>query len=66
MSETEYKKWNIEYDELELKEEIGRGAFGVVHIGKWRKSKVVVKKLFRQRMGPKEIANFKSEADIIM
>ena len=29
-------EWNIEYDELKLTKEIGRGAFGVVYQGTWK------------------------------
>jgi hypothetical protein len=65
-TEIEYSKWAIDYNELELKEEIGRGAFGIVYFAKWRKSRVVVKKLWNRRLSHSEIASFKRETDIIM
>jgi len=35
----------ITYSDIVIDREIGKGAFGVVYLGKWRSSKVAVKKL---------------------
>eukprot|EP01116_Phalansterium_solitarium_P006114 TRINITY_DN1841_c1_g1_i3.p1 TRINITY_DN1841_c1_g1~~TRINITY_DN1841_c1_g1_i3.p1 ORF type:complete len:751 (-),score=186.03 TRINITY_DN1841_c1_g1_i3:293-2545(-) len=35
--------WNIERSELQLADELGRGAFGVVYLARWRGSQCVVK-----------------------
>ncbi len=62
-----YRRWVIQYEELDLQEEIGVGDFGTVHLAKWRNSKVVVKKLFhRRKMTNQELDDFRTEADILM
>jgi len=39
------KGWRIKYEDVTLKEELGRGAFGVVHKGEWRNTDCVIKLL---------------------
>lgn len=39
------KEYAIPYTDLQLKEEIGSGAFGAVHRAEWNHSAVVVKKM---------------------
>ncbi|KAL6069762.1 Tyrosine-protein kinase abl2 [Balamuthia mandrillaris] len=45
MSEVD-AKWKIPFEELQLSQEIGRGAFGICYAAKWRKATVVVKRVF--------------------
>ncbi|KAL6071656.1 Serine/threonine-protein kinase svkA [Balamuthia mandrillaris] len=52
--------WEIDFDELEFQEEIGRGAFGVVWRAIWRDSEVAVKKL--NGMDEHELEDFRAEA----
>ncbi|KAL6071655.1 Tyrosine-protein kinase abl1 [Balamuthia mandrillaris] len=51
--------WEIDFDELEFQEEIGRGAFGVVWRAIWRDSEVAVKKL--NGMDEHELDDFRAE-----
>jgi serine/threonine protein kinase len=64
------KSYEIPYDELELQEEIGRGAYGIVYRGMWRDSDVAVKQLvFSHNLPPdlaeKEMETFLAEAAIL-
>jgi len=53
----------IKYDEIIIDREIGKGAFGVVYLGKWRSSKVAVKKLLDASTS--SLADFESEASLM-
>jgi len=62
------KDVSVNYDEVELGEQIGAGTYGVVYKGIWRGSAVAVK-VIRPNvligMGEAEIENFKGEAYIM-
>ncbi|KAL6052703.1 protein kinase [Balamuthia mandrillaris] len=60
------QQWAIDYDELELIEEIGYGSFGVVWKAKWRNSTVVVKKFFFQTLSKQQLEDFLHESMIMM
>jgi predicted Ser/Thr protein kinase len=48
MNELEMKElhqWEINYEEIELGKELGKGAFGIVYKATWRNSDCVVKQM---------------------
>ena len=53
--------WNIPFDELTMLKELGRGQFGIVYKGKWRLQDCAIKVLPKDRMGEKELTEFRSE-----
>ncbi|XP_064632479.1 probable serine/threonine-protein kinase DDB_G0271682 [Lineus longissimus] len=59
-----YQGIKIDYDELDLKKEIGHGGFGVVHFAEWKGTVVAVKKLRVQRVSRKRLERFISEISI--
>ncbi|KAL6066360.1 Tyrosine-protein kinase BTK [Balamuthia mandrillaris] len=61
-------KWEIDYNELVMEKEIGRGAFGTVFKGKWRNTQVAIKTIRQDvsYLSAKELDEFKSEAKLMM
>jgi len=60
--------WLIEFRELTLQNQIGKGAFGIVYAGKWRGQKVAIKKLRLpegEQLTATEIENFQKEAAVM-
>ncbi|KAL6078324.1 Tyrosine kinase receptor Cad96Ca [Balamuthia mandrillaris] len=55
--------WNIQFSELTLGEEIGRGGFGVVMKGKWRGTAVAIKQILAKHNN--ELEQLKSEMEIM-
>ena len=65
----EIAHWEIDFEEMELGKELGRGAFGVVYKGKWRLQDVAIKEVPPERvtqMTPKDFDDFKAECDLMM
>jgi len=58
--------WDIDYAELELEGELGKGSFGIVYKANWRQSPVAVKKIAKEKLTEKEISDFTSEALTLM
>eukprot|EP01119_Soliformovum_irregulare_P014085 TRINITY_DN3814_c0_g1_i5.p1 TRINITY_DN3814_c0_g1~~TRINITY_DN3814_c0_g1_i5.p1 ORF type:complete len:444 (-),score=96.22 TRINITY_DN3814_c0_g1_i5:82-1413(-) len=58
--------WEINFEELTLTQELGRGAFGIVYRGKWRYQDVAVKLLLNQNMTDKELEEFRAESQLMM
>jgi len=58
--------WEIDFGELTLEQELGRGAFGVVSRGKWRLQDVAIKLLLNQSMTEHELEEFRSETSLMM
>ena len=48
LSETEIQEWQIRNHELKIYECIGKGCFGNVNAGEWRRTPVAVKTLLNQ------------------
>jgi len=58
--------FEIDYNELDFEQEIGRGAFGVVFKGRWRGGTVAIKQLIlKSMMSPRDLSDFKSEAAVM-
>ena len=55
----------IPYQELELKQEIGRGGFGVVVAGLWHNTAIAFKRLHYSRMSKNQLKSFLSEVTIL-
>mmetsp|Transcript_20958 Transcript_20958/g.29294 ORF Transcript_20958/g.29294 Transcript_20958/m.29294 type:complete len:1024 (+) Transcript_20958:143-3214(+) len=55
----------ISYPELEIRSQIGIGAFGVVYMASWRNSPVAIKRLHQQHMKEKNLSEFLFEAEIM-
>eukprot|EP01114_Cavostelium_apophysatum_P023219 TRINITY_DN8684_c0_g1_i1.p1 TRINITY_DN8684_c0_g1~~TRINITY_DN8684_c0_g1_i1.p1 ORF type:complete len:321 (+),score=68.72 TRINITY_DN8684_c0_g1_i1:133-963(+) len=58
-------KWSIGWDELSIKDELGRGTFGVVFKASWRGGLVAVKKLLTDKLTPSELAAFTKEVELL-
>eukprot|EP01114_Cavostelium_apophysatum_P022167 TRINITY_DN792_c0_g1_i1.p1 TRINITY_DN792_c0_g1~~TRINITY_DN792_c0_g1_i1.p1 ORF type:complete len:2277 (+),score=541.08 TRINITY_DN792_c0_g1_i1:192-7022(+) len=56
--------WEIDFAELVLVKEVGRGNFGQVFKGKWRGGDVAVKKIQTQ-LSEKELSEFQGEAQLM-
>eukprot|EP01090_Pellita_catalonica_P019463 TRINITY_DN6644_c0_g1_i1.p1 TRINITY_DN6644_c0_g1~~TRINITY_DN6644_c0_g1_i1.p1 ORF type:complete len:677 (+),score=125.49 TRINITY_DN6644_c0_g1_i1:28-2058(+) len=55
--------WRINYSELEIKKEIGRGNFGVVFAGRYRKAPVAIKQLLNPT--PTQLEAFTAELNVM-
>lgn len=60
-----HKFWEIDFSELEVEDEIGRGAFGSVFKGEWRNSYCVVKQLQANSVNKDSITSFLKEANTV-
>jgi len=60
------KHWYINYNDLQIEVELGRGAYGIVYRAKWRLQDVAVKLLLNQSMSKQEYEDFKSECQLMM
>jgi len=58
--------WEIDFNEIHLEKELGRGAFGIVYRGKWRLQDTAVKLLLNQQMTAKELEEFRAESTLMM
>lgn len=63
-TEADMKYRELRYDELVFKKEIGKGAFGTVHRGKWRHTKVGIKVL-HANVDDKTINELRREAALM-
>eukprot|EP01114_Cavostelium_apophysatum_P020602 TRINITY_DN6952_c0_g1_i2.p1 TRINITY_DN6952_c0_g1~~TRINITY_DN6952_c0_g1_i2.p1 ORF type:complete len:962 (-),score=141.12 TRINITY_DN6952_c0_g1_i2:48-2933(-) len=59
------ESWEIDYDELKIEKEIGRGAYGVVYKGVYRSTPVAVKQLFAEGLTPEAVSDFKRETQVM-
>mmetsp|Transcript_2855 Transcript_2855/g.3782 ORF Transcript_2855/g.3782 Transcript_2855/m.3782 type:complete len:1119 (+) Transcript_2855:84-3440(+) len=57
--------WHIDYRQIEIGAEIGRGAYGTVFRGKWRGSTVAVKQLNLEKTDQRAIEDFIKEASAV-
>lgn len=68
--------WEIQYSELEIGQELGKGGFGVVYCGKWRNGEVAgttqpcisdesVKQIIQENITPEMVEQFKAEAELL-
>jgi len=57
--------WEIDYSEIVIKREIGRGGFGVVYKGEWRGISVAVKQIIKEKMSPELFERFLQEISIM-
>jgi len=58
--------FEIDYNELDFEQEIGRGAYGVVFKGRWRGGTVAIKQLIlRSIISERELQDFRSEAAVM-
>ena len=55
----------IQYDELSIGNEIGRGGFGVVYQGTWRMTDVAIKVLLLEQLTDVARKEFEAEAQIM-
>ena len=59
-------RWEIDYKDLKIEKEIGRGSFGVVYKATWRESEVAVKQVIKEKYTDKHLADFEGEAEVLM
>eukprot|EP00027_Filamoeba_sp_ATCC50430_P003191 CAMPEP_0168556050 /NCGR_PEP_ID=MMETSP0413-20121227/8671_1 /TAXON_ID=136452 /ORGANISM="Filamoeba nolandi, Strain NC-AS-23-1" /LENGTH=794 /DNA_ID=CAMNT_0008586961 /DNA_START=168 /DNA_END=2549 /DNA_ORIENTATION=+ len=57
------QKWEIPYEDIKIKSEIGRGAFGTVYKGRWRNCDCVVKQLSIDRADERAVQDFLKETE---
>lgn len=54
-------RWIIEYDDIQLREQLGMGSYGIVFKGKWKGMDVAVKKFINQRLEERRMLEFRAE-----
>ncbi len=57
--------YTIDYSELKLGKELGKGGFGVVHQGIWRHNDVAIKQLLVNNLSAEATEEFKTEASVM-
>ncbi len=57
--------WKIPFGEINLLKELGRGQFGVVYKGKWRLQDCAIKVIPSERLGEKELREFRDEITLM-
>ena len=57
--------WDFDPKEIQMDKELGKGAFGVVYLGKLRGQVVAIKKLNKQNLEEKVMSSFKTEIEIM-
>ncbi|KAJ3099800.1 hypothetical protein HDU96_010553 [Phlyctochytrium bullatum] len=64
----EFSDYLIASADVTVGDEIGKGGFGMVHVGEWNLSKVAIKKLFCRPddLTPRVKASFKNEAKMLL
>ena len=55
----------VQYEEVEVLQELGSGAYGKVYLGKCREQSVAVKVLHKQNLDPKVLVAFKAEVSLL-
>jgi len=58
-------KFEIDFNELECKDELGKGAYGVIYRAIWRNTEVAVKKLQSSTLSVDQMKDFQSEVKIM-
>jgi len=58
-------EWEIPYNELVIKRQLGEGSFGVVYQGSWRGTSVAIKKLKTQGINQSVLEDFKAEIGVL-
>ena len=57
--------WNIQFADLQLGPELGRGAFGIVYKGRWRLTDVAIK-VSQGKLSGEDMATFQKETLLMM
>jgi serine/threonine protein kinase len=57
--------WEIEYDELEVGEQLGAGGYGEVHKATWKGTEVAVKVMASERITKEMEKSFKDEVRVM-
>ena len=57
--------WELDANEIRYQKKIGVGSFGEVWRGEWAGIDVAIKKVNQVNIGPKEIAAFREEINIM-
>jgi len=57
--------WVIPSKELKFGAELGRGAYGIVYKGEWRREDVAIKKLIMTELTDKQLDEFKAEVNLM-
>ncbi|BBI30152.1 Ser/Thr protein kinase [Acanthamoeba castellanii medusavirus] len=61
----ESREWEIDYDELEIFNELGSGGFGTVHRAMWKSTEVAVKTVNEERVTRDIMRCFQEEARVM-
>jgi hypothetical protein len=54
-------RWVIDFNDIQMGEQIGMGSYGVVYRGKWKGVEVAVKRFINQKLDERSVLEFRSE-----
>jgi len=66
VDEAEFKKAEIPFEELNFKEKLGEGAYGIVFRGEWRMIDVAIKRLKEGMISASQLSEFQAEMRIMV
>ncbi|EDR28406.1 protein serine/threonine kinase, putative [Entamoeba dispar SAW760] len=55
----------LDYNDLQIKKQIGKGSFGIVYIGEFRGSKVAIKRMIENASDAKQLEEFEKEVSML-
>lgn len=59
------KAWEIDYKEITVGEEVGKGSYGIVYQGRWRGGQVAIKQIREDYLTTRGLSEFESEASVM-
>ena len=54
-------RWIINYNEIQIGQQVGTGSYGIVSRGKWKGVDVAVKRIIKQKLDERKMLEFRAE-----
>jgi serine/threonine protein kinase len=58
-------RWVIDFQDVDVGEQIGMGSYGVVYRGKWKSIDVAIKKFINQKLDERRMLEFRAEMALL-